>query len=168
MNELWSEPRSRLASIADAACSLLARASRVCSGVGAGVGASSGGSERRGFERATRDLLVAKAGALASAAALLAEPEASTAAGSKRVPALVDALGRCGVGGGSGLRERLPPRAASSGANGGFGGVGGRGSSLRGGGVSSVRPETRPSRGAGGSGVAFRPFGSRGGGARRH
>ena len=98
VSELWSEPKSRLASAADAACSLLARASRVCSG---------GGRARRrragrpgvGFERATRDLLAAKAGALASAAALLAEPEAANAAGSKRVPALVDALVRCGVGG---------------------------------------------------------------------
>ena len=128
VNELWSEPKSRLASAADAACSLLARASRVCSGGGSGA-SSSGGATRRGFERATRDLLAAKAGALASAAALLAEPEAANAAGSKRVPALVDALVRCGVGGAG--RERLPPRA--SGADGRLGGVGGRGSFPRGG-----------------------------------
>ena len=56
VNELWSEPKSRLASAADAACSLLARASRVCSGGGSGA-SSSGGATRRGFERATRDLL---------------------------------------------------------------------------------------------------------------
>ena len=158
VNELWSEPRSRLEMITDAACSLLASASRACSGW-----RTRGG---RGFERATHDLLVAKAQALASAAAMLAEPEAANSAGSRRVPALVDAIGRCGVTFPGGVRERLPPREVR--------GVGGRGSSFGsrgggGGGVSSERLGDRTVRqGSGGSGVAFRPFGGRGGGARRY
>ena len=51
VNELWSEPKSRLASAADAACSLLARASRVCSGGGRArrrrAGRPGGGSNGR-------------------------------------------------------------------------------------------------------------------------
>ena len=57
VNELWSEPRSRLASAADAACSLLARASRVCSGVGVGrrvVGRGGTAWVRTGDARSTR------------------------------------------------------------------------------------------------------------------
>ena len=158
MNELWSEPRSRLASAADAACSLLARASRVCSGGGSG-GVVVGRATRRGFERATRDLLVAKAGALASAAALLAEPEAANGGGVEARSALVDALGRCGVGGeraGRGCRL-----ARASGADGRVRRGGGAGFLPRAGGVSrrfGLELFERFER-SGGSGVAFRPFG---------